>query len=185
MPCIRNNTKGELCCFTTVERISCNCQKPPQKCPRRAQRRLNIISSPHFEFYVLANQSPEFSLTKWLRLWREKNQKLYLLHLSQALFFCIAAVTNPCLCLELIHTGKHHSFRVVWCSPSTTTTLEKVRSPKSVHFQGFSACAVFAFGTIGAEVENCCWFGCSTSQTTSWHKVLWLPLSEMQFEQKF
>lgn len=50
---------------------------------------------------------------------------------------------------------------------------KKVKNSKFVHFQGFSACAVFTFGTLGAEGENWCWFCCSMSQTPPWHKVLW------------
>lgn len=58
---------------------------------------------------------------------------------------------------------------------------KKVKSPKFVHLQGLSACAIFTLGIFGAEVENCCRFGCSLSQTALCHKALWLPISEMQF----
>lgn len=58
----------------------------------------------------------------------------------------------------------------------------RIKSTKFVHLQGFSAHDLLTLGLFGAEVENCRRCGCSLSQPAPWHKALWLPISEIEFQ---
>lgn len=79
--------------------------------------------------------------TKWVVETLERKKKsLFLLHLSQVVSFCSSLATSACLYLELLRTGKHPGapggFGAASAPPQPP---KKVKSPKVMHLQGFSA----------------------------------------------
>lgn len=71
----------------------------------------------------------------------------FLLHLSHVVSFCGFFATSACLYLELVHTGRHPVLPGGF--GATSAPPKKIKSPKFVPLQGFSACAIFTLGVFG------------------------------------